>query len=96
MDKYDVVDEALGKMSLRQKVGQLFTQAFYGSLVTADVEHMIKVNVDQFYGIEFEEFPAQIAQVALWLTDHQMNLRVSEAFGLYYARLPLRTAPTIR
>lgn len=45
MDKYKVVDEALGKMTLRQKVGQLFTQSFYGSLVTADVEHMIK-NMD--------------------------------------------------
>jgi hypothetical protein len=43
------------------------------------------VDVDQFYGIEIEEFPAQIAQVALWMTDHQMNLRVSEEFGQYFA-----------
>ena len=47
------------------------------------------VNVDQCYGIEIEEFPAQIAQVALWLTDHQMNMALSSAFGEYYARLPL-------
>jgi hypothetical protein len=53
------------------------------------------VNVDQFFGIEIEEFPAQIAQVALWLTDHQMNQRVSEEFGHYFARLPLITSPTI-
>ena len=33
--------------------------------------------MDQFYGIEIEEFPAQIAEVALWLMDHQMNVRVS-------------------
>jgi type II restriction/modification system DNA methylase subunit YeeA len=57
---------------------------------------MVKVNVDQFYGIEIEEFPAQIAQVALWLTDHQMNMRVSEEFGQYYHRLPLIHAATIR
>lgn len=48
-----------------------------------------KVNVDQCYGIEVEEFPAQIALVALWLTDHQMNMELSRAFGEYYARLPL-------
>lgn len=48
-----------------------------------------KVNVDQCYGIEVEEFPAQIAQVALWLTDHQMNMALSRAFGEYYVRLPL-------
>ena len=42
-----------------------------------DVSQLVFVDVDQFYGIELEEFPAQIAQVVLWLTDHQMNLRVS-------------------
>ncbi len=49
----------------------------------------IQVDVNQFYGIEIEEFPAQIAQVALWLTDHQMNMKVSEEFGQYFRRLPL-------
>ncbi|KOR28644.1 methylase, partial [Achromatium sp. WMS2] len=52
-------------------------------------------DVDQFYGIEQEEFPAQIAQTALWLMDHQMNLLVSEYFGTYYQRLPLKKAATI-
>lgn len=60
-----------------------------------DVHALIGINVDQFYGIEIEEFPAQIAQVALWLMDHQMNLRVSEEFGTYFARIPLKTSPHI-
>lgn len=60
-----------------------------------DVFQLIGVNVDQFYGIEIEEWPARIAEVALWLTDHQMNLKVSEEFGLYFARLPLKKAPHI-
>ena len=60
-----------------------------------DVHSLIGVDVDQFYGIEIEEFPAQIAQVAMWLMDHQMNLRVSEEFGLYFARIPLRTSPHV-
>ena len=55
----------------------------------------ILCDVDQFYGIEIEEFPAQIAQTALWLMDHQMNLRVSEEFGSYFVRLPLRKSATI-
>ncbi|MCW2312196.1 class I SAM-dependent DNA methyltransferase [Rhodoferax antarcticus] len=63
--------------------------------LSVDVHQLIGVNVDQFYGIEIEEFPAQIAQVALWLMDHQMNLRVSEEFGLYFARIPLRTTPHV-
>lgn len=62
---------------------------------SVDVHSLIGIDVDQFYGIEIEEFPAQIAQVALWLADHQMNLRVSEEFGLYFARIPLKTSPHI-
>ncbi|MCL1836764.1 MAG: N-6 DNA methylase [Treponema sp.] len=60
-----------------------------------DVGSEIKINVNQFYGIEIEEFPAQIAQVALWLIDHQMNMLVRERFGTYYARIPLTTAASI-
>jgi hypothetical protein len=60
-----------------------------------DVQQLINVDVDQFYGIEIEEFPAQIAQVALWLTDHQMNMQVSEEFGAYYSRIPLKATPHI-
>ncbi len=60
-----------------------------------DISSIVHVNVDQFHGIEIEEFPAQIAQVALWLTDHQMNAQVSEEFGQYFARLPLKNSAHI-
>ncbi|HQZ46716.1 MAG TPA: class I SAM-dependent DNA methyltransferase [Usitatibacteraceae bacterium] len=60
-----------------------------------DVHQQITLNVDQFFGIEIEEFPAQIAQVALWLIDHQMNLRASDEFGQYFARIPLTASPHI-
>jgi hypothetical protein len=60
-----------------------------------DIHQLVAVDVDQFHGIEIEEFPAQIAQVALWLTDHQMNLKVSEEFGAYFARIPLKHAARI-
>ncbi|MCC7097820.1 MAG: hypothetical protein IT472_11650 [Thermomonas sp.] len=63
--------------------------------VLAHVQDHVLVDVDQFYGIEIEEFPAQIAQVALWLMDHQMNLRVSEQFGDNVLRLPLKKSATI-
>ncbi len=74
----------------------LFPKDITGQRQTViSIKELVKVNVDQFYGIEIEEFPSQIAQTALWLTDHQMNLLVSEAFGLYFVRLPLTTAPHI-
>jgi hypothetical protein len=60
-----------------------------------DIADIVWLDVDQFYGIEIEEFPAQIAQVAMWLTDHQMNQFISEEFGNYFARLPLKKSATI-
>ncbi len=60
-----------------------------------DIGELLKLDVDRFYGIEIEEFPSQIAQVALWLMDHQMNMLVSEEFGQYFVRLPLRKSPNI-
>ncbi|WP_461256541.1 DNA methyltransferase [Treponema sp. R80B11-R83G3] len=60
-----------------------------------DIELMVRVNVDQFFGIEIEEFPARIAQTALWLMDHLMNNKVSERFGKYNPRIPLTASPTI-
>lgn len=60
-----------------------------------DVSVLSKIDVDQFYGIEFEEFPSRIAEVALWMMDHIMNNRLSLAFGQNYARIPLKTSPHI-
>lgn len=63
--------------------------------LTIDISPLLKVNVEQFYGIEYEDFPCQIAQVGMWLMDHQMNTRAADQFGLYYARLPLKQSATI-
>jgi hypothetical protein len=60
-----------------------------------DVGDIARVNVDQFYGIELEEFPALIAETALWLTDHQVNMAFSKAFGKHFARIPLKKSATI-
>ena len=60
------------------------------------IDHYFLLDVDRFYGIEYEEFPAQIAQVAMWLIDHQMNMKASETFGEYYVRLPLRKSAVIK
>jgi hypothetical protein len=60
-----------------------------------DVSQILWINVDQFSGIEYEEFPARIAEVAMWLIDHQMNMLVSSEFGQYFIRLPLKKSAKI-
>jgi hypothetical protein len=60
-----------------------------------DVSDIIWLDVDMMCGIEYEEFPARIAEVAMWLIDHQMNMQISNEFGQYFVRLPLKKAAKI-
>ena len=60
-----------------------------------DIRDIIWLDVDMMGGIEYEEFPARIAEVAMWLMDHQMNMQISNEFGQYFARLPLKKAANI-
>ena len=53
------------------------------------------IDVDRFHGIEIGEFPARIAEAALWMMDHIMNVRLGLEFGRTYARIPLEKAPHI-
>ena len=54
-----------------------------------DVRELVKVTPGQFYGIELLDFPTQIANVAIWLADHQANIRTGKIFGTFYRNLPL-------
>lgn len=54
-----------------------------------DVAIESRVRVGQFYGIENQEFPARIAETAMYLIDHLENLALSAEFGEYYARFPI-------
>jgi len=67
----------------------------YGGQTVTDVALLARVDVDQMFGIEIEEWPARIAETALWLMDHQMNLLLAEKFGQYFVRLPLKKSARI-
>jgi len=56
---------------------------------------LCKVKVDQFFGIEIEEWPALIARTALYLIDHICNRDVSAEFGQHYVRFPIPASPSI-
>ena len=64
-----------------------------------DQAHLIghsRLSVAQFYGIELEEWPALIAEVGLWLMDHQMNNEMFARFGTAAATVPLVDSPNVR
>ena len=82
-----------------RELRQLETEALKARLGKVQLELDTKilsiVDVDQFYGIELEEFPARIAETAMWMMDHIMNNDLSLAFGQNFARIPLEAAPHI-
>lgn len=55
----------------------------------------LSINLNQFYGIEVEEWPAQVARMALFLTDHQENLRLERITGVTPNRFPIKDSATI-
>ena len=55
----------------------------------------LSITLNQFYGIEIEEWPAQVARMALFLTDHQENLRLERITGAIPNRFPLKDAANI-
>ncbi|MDJ0978742.1 MAG: class I SAM-dependent DNA methyltransferase [Erythrobacter sp.] len=60
-----------------------------------DVEELSNVRLNQFYGIELEEFPAHIAEVAMWMTEHLANIELGRTFGKVFADIPLSDSATI-
>ena len=77
------------ELEIIKRINSNETQMLIGSDIAS------KIDVDQFYGIEIAEWPARIAEVAMWLMDHQMNLKISQEFGNYFVRLPLKKSPHI-
>ena len=55
----------------------------------------LSISLNQFYGIEIEEWPAQVARVALFLTDHQENLKLARITGETQNRFPITDSATI-
>jgi hypothetical protein len=60
-----------------------------------DPTQSLKVRLDHFYGIEIDEWPARIAEAAMFLVDRQCDLKLRERFGDAPKRLPIRLQPTI-
>lgn len=60
-----------------------------------DWTHLLKVSLDHFFGIEIDEWPARIAETAMFLIDRQCDLKMKERFGVAPERLPIQQAARI-
>lgn len=87
--------EALRRLRRLEERDSRGNAALRVAQLSVDITLDFRVRVDQFYGIECEEFPAKIAGTALYLIDHLANREVSKEFGQHYIRFPIPAAPHI-
>jgi type I restriction-modification system DNA methylase subunit len=74
-------------------IAKLFFTGEQGGLL--DIKGHCKVSIEQFYGIEIDEAAVHIARVAMYITDHQLNLESGSRFGETRATVPLVATPHI-
>ena len=80
---------------LRLLENQLIAKIFGDQKGLLDISSMCNVTVDQFYGIEIEPHAVHIARVAMWITDHQLNMVTAERFGTTRPTTPITYSPHI-
>lgn len=54
-----------------------------------------RIRISQFHGIEIDDFAHELAMLALWIKEHQMNVRFHERFNTSPKALPLREGARI-
>ncbi len=56
---------------------------------------MSGIRLSQFYGIEIDDFAHEVAQLSLWLAEHQMNMLFASEFGRVEPLLPLKDSASL-
>lgn len=74
---------------------ELIPKSQLGLAASFQVELFSRIQLSQFYGIEIDDFAHEIAQLSLWLAEHQMNVEFKKEFGQSNPTLPLKEAGVI-
>ncbi len=81
-------------LSLRRLENEAIETISHGQMML-DVEDIIKVSINQFYGIEINDFAVTVAKTALWIAESQMLKKTEEIIHMDIDFLPLKTYDNI-
>ena len=81
--------------SLRRLENEALRIIYGGDRVLGELDNPIKVSINQFYGIEINDFACSVAQTALWIAESQMMQETDEIVGFNLDPLPLKTYTNI-
>ena len=81
--------------SLRRLENEALRIIYGDNRVIGELADPIKVSINQFYGIEINDFACSVAQTALWIAEAQMMQETDEIVGFSLDPLPLKTYTNI-
>ena len=98
LSKLNFLDPACGSgnfltetyLSLRSLENEAL-KMIYQDQIILDMGDVIKVKIDQFYGIEINDFAVTVAKTALWIAENQMLQKTADIVHTRLDFLPLTT-----
>ena len=83
-------------LSLRRLENEVIRERYHGQTMMGVFINPIKVNIQQFYGIEINDFAVTVATTALWISEAQMLAETERIIHQDIDFLPLKSYTNIR
>jgi len=82
-------------LSLRRLENEVIRERYHGQMMMGEFLNPIKVNINQFYGIEINDFAVTVATTALWISEAQMLAETERIIHQDIDFLPLKSYTNI-
>ncbi len=83
-------------LSLRRLENEVIRERYHGQTMMGAFVNPIKVSIQQFYGIEINDFAVTVATTALWISEAQMLAETEKIIHQDIDFLPLKSYTNIR
>ena len=83
-------------LSLRRLENEVIEMLYRGHKLIGEFLNPIRVSINQFYGIEINEFAVSVATTAMWIAESQMRQETENIVSLPDEFLPLTSNAGIR
>ena len=82
-------------LSLRRLENEAIRERYHGQTMMGEFVDAVKVSINQFYGIEINDFAVTVATTALWISEAQMLTETEHIIHQDIDFLPLRSYTNI-
>ena len=82
-------------LSLRRLENEAIRERYHGQMMMGEFLNPIKVSIQQFYGIEINDFAVTVATTALWISEAQMLAETERIMHQDIDFLPLKSYTNI-